>query len=86
LLAKGGTGTENQDGESSQKDGTRGSLAITDSRPPVRSICAAEQPMNSRRLRSDIGLPPAVAPSVGLQHAQPAAERPASPWAKPESF
>jgi len=25
-------------------------------------------------------------PSVGLPHAQPAAERPASPWGRPESF
>src|SRR5258708_21961013 len=40
LLAKGGTATENQYGESSQKEGTRGSLAITHSRPPVHLITA----------------------------------------------
>src|SRR5262245_49233371 len=42
--------------------------------------------MKSRRLISDIGLPPAVPPPVGLRHAQPAAGGPASPWAGPESF
>src|ERR1700738_1201805 len=41
LLAKDGTGTENQYGESSQKEGTRGSLAITHSGPPVHLITAS---------------------------------------------
>src|SRR5260221_3454955 len=40
LLTKDGTGTENQYGESSQKEGTRGSLAITHSGPPVHLITA----------------------------------------------
>jgi hypothetical protein len=40
--------------------------------------------MNSRRLMSDIGLPLALAPPVGFPHAQPALERPASPWGGPE--
>jgi hypothetical protein len=43
--------------------------------------------MNSRRLMSNIGsLPSAWAPPVGLPHVQPAAERPASPWGRPELF
>src|SRR5436309_1330673 len=37
--------------------------------------------MNSRRLMPNIGLPP---PPVGLPHAQPAAEGPASPWGRPQ--
>src|SRR5262249_2157707 len=41
---------------------------------------------NSRRLVSDIGLPPALAPAVGLPQAQPAAEGPPSPWDRPELF
>src|SRR6202047_4380776 len=40
LLAKDGTGTENQYGESSQKEGTRRSLAITHSGPPVHLVTA----------------------------------------------
>src|SRR5262249_222138 len=39
--------------------------------------------MNSRRLMSDIGLPPALAPPVSLPHVQPAAEGQASPWGGP---
>jgi hypothetical protein len=41
LLAKGRTGTENQYGEKSQKDGTPNALAITHSRAPVHSIAAS---------------------------------------------
>ena len=41
-----------------------------------------EQGVNSRRFISGIRIPPALASAVG----QPAAERPASPWGRPQLF
>jgi hypothetical protein len=55
--------------------------------------------MNSRRLMSDTALAPLAMfvtssdyyqssrrPAVGFPHVQPAAQRPESPWARPESL
>ena len=46
LLAEGGTCTENQYGESSEKDDTRGFLASTHSTPPVHSITGSARTSN----------------------------------------
>src|SRR6266446_6527710 len=63
LLAKGGSGTENQYGESSQKQGTRGSPAITHSGPPVHLPSAGHDGQaRPRRLMLTMGTssPPAL--------------------------